>query len=119
MAAAGYLRYLRDNFVNDPAIDERNRMLMTLAAYNAGPGNLQAFRALAKTMGLNPDLWFGNVEHAAARKVGIEAVQYVSNIYKYCLAYRLVSERESRRIEARDSEFPHPSPSPGGTAIHP
>ena len=119
MAAAGYLRYLRDNFVNDPAIDERNRMLMTLAAYNAGPGNLKAFRALAKTMGLDPNLWFGNVEHAAARKVGIETVQYVSNIYKYYLAYRLTSERESRRIEARESEFPHASPSAGGTAIHP
>ena len=66
-------------------------MLMTLAAYNAGPGNLHAFRALAKTMGLNPNLWFGNVEHAAARKVGVETVQYVGNIYKYYLAYRLVT----------------------------
>lgn len=111
MAAAGYLRYLRDNFVNDPAIDEHNRMLMTLAAYNAGPGNLHAFRALAKTMGLNPNLWFGNVEHAAARKVGVETVQYVGNIYKYYLAYRLVTESEDKRAAARDSELMRLSPS--------
>lgn len=110
MAAAGYMRYLRDNFVNDPVIDERNRMLMTLAAYNAGPGNLHEFRALAKNMGLNPNLWFGNVEHAAARKVGVETVQYVGNIYKYYLAYRLVIERESKRATARDKEFMRLSP---------
>jgi membrane-bound lytic murein transglycosylase MltF len=116
MAAAGYLRYLRDNFVNDPAIDEHNRTLMTLAAYNAGPGNLHAFRTLAKTMGLNPNLWFGNVEHAAARKVGAETVQYVGNIYKYYLAYRLVTESEAKRAAARDSEFMRLSPSPAAGA---
>jgi membrane-bound lytic murein transglycosylase MltF len=109
MAAAGYLRYLRDNFVNDPALDERNRMLMMLAAYNAGPGNLREFRTLARGMGLDPDLWFGNVEHAAARKVGIETVQYVGNIYKYYLAYRFVIERERKHAEARDREFIHPA----------
>jgi membrane-bound lytic murein transglycosylase MltF len=119
LAAAQYIRYLRDNCVNDPALDERNRILMTLAAYNAGPGNLHAFRALAKNMGLNPDLWFGNVEHAAANKVGVETVQYVGNIYKYYLAYRLVSEREMRRAEARDREFPATDPSPGGPVAGP
>jgi hypothetical protein len=61
-------------------------------------------------MGLNPNLWFGNVEHAAARKVGVETVQYVGNIYKYYLAYRLVIERESKRATARDKEFMRLSP---------
>jgi membrane-bound lytic murein transglycosylase MltF len=119
MAAAQYIRYLRDNFVKDPALDEHNRILMTLAAYNAGPGNLHAFRALAKNMGLNPDLWFGNVEHAAANKVGVETVQYVANIYKYYLAYRLVNERERQRAEARDREFPKSDPSPRGSVAGP
>ena len=109
MAAAVYMRYLRDHYVNDPGIDERNRMLMTFAAYNAGPGNLHEFRALAKTMGLNPNLWFDNVEHGAARKVGVETVKYVSNIYKYYLAYRLVIESEKRRAGARVKEFTLPS----------
>lgn len=118
MAAASYLRHLRDNFVNDPALDERNRMLMTLAAYNAGPGNLRGFRALARTMGLNPDIWFDNVEHAAARKVGVETVQYVSNIYKYYLAYRLAIESEKRRAGARNDEF-GPAPPPVGAGTRP
>jgi membrane-bound lytic murein transglycosylase MltF len=40
-------------------------------------------------MGLNPDVWFGNVERAAQVTVGDETVNYVANINKYYLAYRL------------------------------
>ncbi|MNR49609.1 hypothetical protein D3C85_1690070 [compost metagenome] len=54
---------------------------------------MRKFRAKAKEMGLNPDLWFGNVENAAAEIVGRETVQYVSNIYKYYVAYGLLAER--------------------------
>ena len=40
-----------------------------------------------------PDVWFGNVEVVAAREIGRETVQYVSNIYKYYVAYRLIADR--------------------------
>ena len=40
-------------------------------------------------MGLNPDRWFRNVELAALRLVGQETVNYVSNINKYYVTYRL------------------------------
>jgi membrane-bound lytic murein transglycosylase MltF len=40
-------------------------------------------------MGLNPDIWFDNVEVVAARRIGRETVQCVSNIYKYWVAYKL------------------------------
>lgn len=66
---------------------------MTFAAYNAGPGNLRKFRRLAEKSGLNPNVWFGNVEHAAARIVGRETVDYVGNIYKYYVAYKLVGKK--------------------------
>ena len=36
--------------------------------------------------------WFGNVELVAAKDVGQETVQYVSNIYKYYVAYKLTLE---------------------------
>ena len=98
-----YLRYLRDSYVNDPAVNDINQMLMTLAAYNAGPGNLKAFRQIARDQGLNPNIWFNNVEYGAARKVGRETVQYVSNIYKYYLAYKLITEREAEQKAARES----------------
>ena len=45
----------------------------------------------ALQVGLDPNIWFKNVELAAAKRIGRETVQYVSNIYKYYIAYRLIS----------------------------
>lgn len=88
-AGAKYLRLLTDKYLNDPELDSVNRMLMAFAAYNAGPGNLRKFRRLAEKSGHDPNIWFQNVEHAAARITGQETVKYVANIYKYYLAYKL------------------------------
>jgi len=89
-----YLRYLITKYINDPAIDSKNQTLFAFAAYNAGPSGLQRFRDTAKAMGLNPNIWFGNVENAAAAIVGRETVQYVSNIYKYYIAYTVMRQME-------------------------
>ena len=80
-AGCAYLRYLADTYVSDPAIDPVNRTLMSFAAYNAGPRNLQKFRAVAQQAGLDPNIWFNNVELGAAKAAGLIPVQYVSNIY--------------------------------------
>ena len=104
-AGVRYLRYLRDTFINDPGISERNRTLMAFAAYNAGPGNLHAFRHIAQEKGLNPDVWFNNVELAAAEKVGRETVQYVSNIYKYFISYQLINQRSLLQEKALDANI--------------
>jgi len=45
------------------------------------------------------NVWFGNVENGAAAIVGRETVQYVSNVYKYYIAYKLVT-REMDATEA-------------------
>jgi len=86
-AGAKYMRFLSDKYIPDPAIAARERALMTLAAYNAGPGNLAKFRDYAVKHGFRSDAWFGNVEYGAAAIVGQETVQYVGNIYKYYLVY--------------------------------
>ena len=91
-AGAKYLRLLADKYLNDPDLTPVNRTLMAFAAYNAGPGNLRKFRRLAEKSGKDPDVWFQNVEYGAARIVGRETVNYVSNIYKYYLAYKLAVE---------------------------
>ncbi len=91
-AGAKYLRLLADTYLNDPDLTPVNRTLMAFAAYNAGPGNLRKFRRLAEKSGKDPDIWFQNVEYGAARIIGKETVNYVSNIYKYYLAYRLAME---------------------------
>jgi len=82
-------------------VDERNRLLFAFAAYNADPASLTKFHRLALKEGLNPNVWFGNVEHAAAQVAGIVTVRYVSNIYKYYIAYTLAAEREAAANTAR------------------
>ncbi|MBK5568064.1 lytic transglycosylase F [Ensifer sp. SSB1] len=94
-AGSKYLRFLVDTYINDPAVAPRDQLLFAFAAYNAGPGNLRKFRAKASEMGLDPNLWFGNVENAAAAIVGRETVQYVSNIYKYYVAYSLLAAHDA------------------------
>ena len=104
-AGAKYLRHLISTYIDDPAVDDRNRVLFAFAAYNAGPGNLRKFRNKAKEMGLDPNVWFGNVENGAAAIVGRETVHYVSNIYEYYLAYvlstRLAAEREATEAKSK------------------
>jgi membrane-bound lytic murein transglycosylase MltF len=99
-AGVKYMRLLVDKYLDDPAIDDKNRALLAFAAYNAGPGNLRKFRAVAAKSGLDPNVWFGNVEHGAAKVVGRETVEYVANIYVYYVAYRLAIERDAMRKKA-------------------
>lgn len=91
-AGTKYLAFLRDRYFSDPAIRNDDRMAFSWAAYNAGPAKVRKMRALAKKMGLDPNVWYGNVEVAAAKMVGRETVEYVSNIFKYYIAYSLVKD---------------------------
>jgi membrane-bound lytic murein transglycosylase MltF len=67
--------------------------LIAFAAYNAGPAKIQRMRNETSKAGLDPNVWFGNVDIIVAKKIGRETVQYVSNIYKYYIAYRLVRDK--------------------------
>jgi membrane-bound lytic murein transglycosylase MltF len=86
-AGTKYLRFLIDRYFNDPKIDAINRLFLALAAYNAGPRKVADLRKEATEMGLDPTIWFKNVEVVAAKRIGRETVQYVSNIFKYYIAY--------------------------------
>lgn len=107
-AGALYMRYLMDAYVKDPGPTQKNRILMTFAAYNAGPGNLRKFRRMAAKSGRDPNVWFNNVEVSAASVVGRETVQYVSNIYKYYIAYVMADQRRKEEAQARQTEMPPP-----------
>ncbi|TCS09029.1 transporter substrate-binding domain-containing protein [Rhizobium sp. BK418] len=102
-AGAKYLRHLIDTYIDDEGLTPKDRQLFAFAAYNAGPGNLRKFRDKAKAMGLDPNVWFGNVENAASEIVGRETVQYVSNIYKYYVAYSLLVARMGAHAQAGHS----------------
>ncbi|HEU4688882.1 MAG TPA: transglycosylase SLT domain-containing protein, partial [Vicinamibacterales bacterium] len=96
-----YFRFMMDEFYKDEPMDEVNKGLMTLASYNAGPGRMRQLRRETEKRGLNPNVWFGNVERIVSERIGRETVQYVGNIYKYYIAYRLVQERENERARAK------------------
>jgi hypothetical protein len=53
---------------------------------------------------LDPNRWHGNVEQIAAHEIGRETVTYVSNIYKYYVAYSLLMEQEAEREAARKGQ---------------
>ena len=57
--------------------------------------------AEAAERGLDPNVWFNNVELVAAEKIGRETVTYVSNIYKYYLAYQMIEEERAEREKAK------------------
>jgi membrane-bound lytic murein transglycosylase MltF len=109
-AGAKYMRFLVDQYFDDPGIDNVNRHLFAFAAYNGGPNRIARLRREAAAQGLDPNKWFNNVELLAARQIGRETVQYVSNIYKYYIAYKLVLDRAQERNAAKASATAAPAP---------
>ena len=102
-AGVKYFRFMIDQFYKDEPMDRVNKGLMTLASYNAGPNRIRQLRQEAARRGLDPNRWFGNVERVASERIGRETVTYVSNIYKYYVAYRLLMERQQARVRAKES----------------
>ncbi len=91
-AGVKYIRFLVDRYFADEPMDQLNKVLFAFASYNAGPARVRQLRREAQAQGLNPNLWFDNVERIAAARIGRETVQYVANIYKYFIAYTLVQD---------------------------
>jgi membrane-bound lytic murein transglycosylase MltF len=102
-AGVKYLRFMVDSYYKDEPMDQLHKGLFALASYNAGPNRIASLRRKAKDEGLDPNRWFNNVELIASREMGRETVQYVSNIYKYYLAYKMVTEQRTKAQKARES----------------
>lgn len=100
-AGVKVLRQYTDKYFNEPGVDPLNRTLFAFAGYNAGPNRINRLRERAAKQGLNPDVWFKNVELVAAKSIGRETVQYVANVYKYFLTYKFVTEQNKTRQEQR------------------
>ncbi|MEM7023144.1 MAG: lytic transglycosylase F [Pseudomonadota bacterium] len=104
-AGVKYLDYLRRRYFDDDAIDPAAQIDFTLAAYNAGPRRVAQMRERAEEMGLDPNLWFRNVELAAFDAFSNETVDYVANINRFYVAYKLSGERLRSRGDAIDAMF--------------
>ncbi|MGA9539132.1 MAG: lytic transglycosylase F [Desulfobacterales bacterium] len=104
-AGTKYLRFIVDRYFKDEAMDDANKMLFAFASYNAGPARVISLRNKAAKMGLDPNVWFHNVEMVAAKEIGRETVQYVSNIYKYYIAYRMVVNQLQKKDKLMKEQF--------------
>jgi membrane-bound lytic murein transglycosylase MltF len=100
-AGTKYLSVLRNLYFADLEADDFERSLFTMAGYNAGPNRINRLRAKAEERGLNPNVWFNNLELVVAASVGQEPVKYVRNIYKYYVAYKRVLTEADERAAAK------------------
>jgi len=100
-AGTKYLSFIRERYFSDPSIDNFNQLNFAIASYNAGPRKIQEFRKKAGEIGLNPNVWFYNVENISLKEIGRENVQYVSNINKYYLTYKTII----KKLEAREKQI--------------
>jgi len=89
-AGVKFIRQMVDRYYANEPMDELNKVFFAFAAYNAGPGRVRQLRREAAARGLDPNVWFNNVEQIASERIGRETVTYVSNIYKYYVTYLLI-----------------------------
>lgn len=99
-AGVKYMRWMIDQYYGDEPMTQLDKALFSFASYNAGPARIARLRVETKKRGFDPNIWFGNVEYLAAEKIGSETVTYVSNIYKYYIAYRLIVDEMTRKQKA-------------------
>ena len=99
-ASVKYLAFLKKRYFSDEAMRATDQVRFTLAAYNAGPAKVRRLRKEAAEMGFDPNRWFRNVEYAALKRIGRETVEYVCNINKYYVAFKLAN----KNIKLRDLE---------------
>jgi membrane-bound lytic murein transglycosylase MltF len=102
-AGVKYIRFMVDQYFAKEPMDDMNKILFAFAAYNCGPARVRQLRKIAAERGLDPNVWMRSVELIASEKIGMETVTYVSNIYKYYVAYKLLTEREEQRRKQREA----------------
>ncbi|ROS07217.1 membrane-bound lytic murein transglycosylase MltF [Raoultella sp. BIGb0399] len=105
-AGVKYMRWMIDRYYGDEPMTKLDKALFSFASYNAGPARIARLRTETQKRGFDPNIWFGNVEYLAAEKIGSETVTYVSNIYKYYIAYRLIIDEMARKQQATAKASP-------------
>ena len=81
-AGVKYLRHIHNTYFKNAQMDDLNKELFSFAAYNAGPARISRLRKKAPERGLDPNVWFRNVELLAAEDIGRETVQYVEQHFQ-------------------------------------
>jgi membrane-bound lytic murein transglycosylase F len=114
----GGAAYFKDLYSRLPQrIQDPDRTLLALAAYNTGMGHLEDARVLTQRHGGNPDTWqdvqkylpllakrkyYRTLKHGYAR--GWEPVQYVNNIVRFRDIIAWHDQQEQRRLALASSD---------------
>jgi membrane-bound lytic murein transglycosylase MltF len=99
-AGVKYMRWMIDQYYGQEPMTQLDKALFAFASYNAGAGRISQLRKMAAKRGLDPNIWFHNVEYVAAEKIGAETVTYVSNFYKYYVAYSLIIDKMGKKKQS-------------------
>ena len=99
-AGSKYMAQLMERYFKDAKFDRPESHPVRLRQLQRGSGqHREGAQAAAAQEGLNPDVWFNQVEHVVARRIGQEPVRYVRNIFKYYVAYKLAQQTEAVRSQ--------------------
>jgi membrane-bound lytic murein transglycosylase MltF len=109
-AGVKYMRFMIDQYYAKEPMTDIDKALFAFASYNCGPGRMRQLRAEAERTGLDKNVWFGNVERVASKRIGRETVTYVSNIYKYYVAYTLAAGEMAEKRKALQTTAPTGAP---------
>ena len=63
-----------DRYYAKEPMDDLNKVFFAFAAYNAGPGRVRQLRREAGARGLDPNIWFNNVERVASGSIRQQCV---------------------------------------------
>ena len=86
-----------DTYFKDDAMAPLNKDADGVRVLQRRSSRIKTLRQETAKRGLDPNVWFNNVERVVAEKIGRETVTYVGNIYKYYIAYTLVVEELKER----------------------
>ena len=93
-AGVKYIRFMVDPYFAKAPMDRLNKGLFAFASYNAGPGRDASSSGTREEARPGSQRLVQQRRDRAVGKIGRETVQYVSNIYKYYVAYTLIAEDE-------------------------
>ncbi len=97
-AGVRYLAFLKENYFASDNYTAEEQINFALAAYNAGPSRVLGLKREAKRRGLNPYIWFYNVEIIARERIGHETVNYVADIQKMKLFLQASKKVKTNRL---------------------
>ena len=106
-AGTKYMDQLMTRYFGDAQFDESNRTLFAFAAYNCGPGNIDRMREEAAQARPRPTTGGSTTSSwSRPRRSAPQTTTYVRNIYKYYVAYKLMTDVSELQRKAREGVQP-------------